>query len=82
MRSCDKMVGGILDMASLEPRPDIPPVWFAYVEVDDVDARVAKIAAAGGKVLKPPFDIPDVGRIAILADPTGATLGWMQPLKR
>jgi hypothetical protein len=77
----DQMVGGILDMTRLDPAPDIPPQWLSYVEVENVDALVAKVADAGGKVLKPPFDIPDVGRIAIIADATGAMLGWMTPKK-
>ena len=71
-------VGGIMDMAGVSP-PEVPPHWFAYVAVDDVDARVAKIADAGGEVLREPFDVPGVGRIAIVQDPTGAMLGWMTP---
>lgn len=77
----DKMVGGVMNMEGVVP-PGVPPHWFSYVEVDDVDARVAKIEAAGGMVMRAPFDIPEVGRIAILADPTGAAMGWMTPLKR
>ena len=59
--------------------PGTPPHWFAYIEVDDVDARVKRIAANGGKLHREPFDIPDVGRIAIVADATGAMIGWMTP---
>jgi len=70
------MVGGIFPLASPE-FDGIPSHWFAYVEVDDVDARCGKIAAAGGKIIRPPFDIPTVGRIAIVEDPTGAVVGWM-----
>lgn len=74
----DQPVGGILDMN----RPDlegIPPQWFAYLAVDDVDARVAKATAAGAELLRPIFDVPGVGRIAIVKDPTGAALGWITP---
>ena len=59
--------------------PGVPPHWFSYLEVDDVDTRIAGVEANGGKVIRQPFDIPDVGRIAILADPTGAPIGWMTP---
>ena len=55
----------------------LPPHWFSYIEVDDVNARVAKAETAGAKILRPPFEVPDVGRIAILEDPTGAAVGWM-----
>ena len=72
----DKMVGGMMTM------PGVPPYWLPYIEVDDVDGRTAKAASNGGKVIRHPFDIPDVGRIALLADATGATLGLMTPVKR
>lgn len=74
----DQAVGGIMDMN----RPDfegIPPHWFAYLAVDDVDARVERAKAAGAELLRPIFDVPGVGRIAILKDPTGAVLGWITP---
>ncbi|MBL8590071.1 MAG: VOC family protein [Methylobacteriaceae bacterium] len=71
----DKAVGGIMDVTTMQP--GAPPMWFAYLDVDDVDARVARVAAAGGKVIRPPFDIPGIGRIAIIEDATGAALGIM-----
>ncbi len=48
----DKPVGGIFDMNKPEFE-GLPPHWFAYVAVDDVDARVAKATAAGAKLLRP-----------------------------
>lgn len=75
-----KPVAGLMDMTGVTP-PGVPPHWFAYVEVDDVDARVGRLAAAGGRLYREPFDIPEVGRIAIVGDPTGAALGWMTPAK-
>ena len=42
-----------------------------------MDAAVAKVAGAGGKVLQEPFDVEGVGRIAIVADPDGAVVGLM-----
>lgn len=50
------------------------PGWIGYVAVDDVDARAAQVARAGGSVHRPPDDIPSVGRFAVVADPQGATL--------
>lgn len=73
-----KPVAGLMNMTGMVP-PGTPPHWFAYIEVDDVDARVKRIAASGGKLHREPFDIPDVGRIAIVADATGAMIGWMTP---
>ena len=45
----------------------------------DIDARIAKAVKAGAQVMKPAFDIPGVGRIAILLEPGGAAIGWMTP---
>lgn len=52
----------------------IPPHWATYVAHDDVDAAVAKARAQGAEVLGGPFDIPDVGRMAVLRDPQGAVI--------
>jgi predicted enzyme related to lactoylglutathione lyase len=57
-----------------------PEQWFSYIAVDNVDARVKKAEQAGAKVIRPPFDVPDVGRIAILQEPGGAMIGWMTPV--
>jgi predicted enzyme related to lactoylglutathione lyase len=52
-----------------------PSVWTTYLASDDVDATCEKVTANGGVVLAPPFDVLDVGRMAIVQDPTGATFG-------
>jgi predicted enzyme related to lactoylglutathione lyase len=57
----------------------IPPFWSSYVKHDDVDAVAAKAAEAGGNVMFPPFDVMDAGRMTMIQDPTGATLGVWQP---
>ena len=50
----------------------VPPHWLGYVRVEDVDAMLARLVAAGGAVHKPAEDIPGVGRFAVVADPHGA----------
>jgi predicted enzyme related to lactoylglutathione lyase len=40
--------------------------------VEDADATAERAAELGGKVVVPPFDAPWV-RMAVLADPQGAT---------
>ncbi len=72
-----KPVGGIMNSAEVEDGDDMPSHWMSYIHVADVDAAVAKVAKAGGEVLKPCFDVPGVGRIAIVEDPTGAVIGIM-----
>ena len=76
----DKPVGGLFTIGG--PQFDgVPEQWMAYLAVDDVDARVAKATAAGAKLMRPIFDVPGVGRIAILREPGGAGVGWMTPPK-
>ena len=57
-----------------------PPHWMGYVAVDDVDATAAKAVALGGK-LHVAMDIPNTGRIAVLADPQGAHFALYKSLK-
>jgi predicted enzyme related to lactoylglutathione lyase len=69
-------------VAGLGPQPPedagIPPVWTTYLATEDADATAAKITAAGGTVLAPPFDVLDVGRMAVAQDPTGGIFGIWQ----
>lgn len=51
---------------------DLPPHWMPYLGVTDCDATAAKATALGGAVSVEPFDIPDVGRMAVIRDPQGA----------
>ena len=74
----DAVVGGIFTMSG-SAFDGIPEHWFSYIAVDDIDARVAKLKSAGGKVVREPFDVDGVGRIAIVQDSNGAHMGWMTP---
>lgn len=57
---------------------DVPPCWNTYVTVADVDAAVATAASAGGQVMAEPFDVFNAGRMAVIADPSGAALSLWQ----
>ena len=74
-----KPVGGIFptNRPGLE---SLPEAWMSYLAVDDVDARVKKATKAGATLMRPLFDIPGIGRIAILRQPGGAGVGWMTPV--
>jgi predicted enzyme related to lactoylglutathione lyase len=50
----------------------IPPHWDLYMAVESADDTAAKVTEAGGKVIAPPIDVMDFGRMAVLQDPTGA----------
>jgi predicted enzyme related to lactoylglutathione lyase len=54
------------------------PHWFSYLNVDDLDAAVEQVPALGGEVLVPPFDVMELGRMSVVADPTGASHGLWQ----
>lgn len=63
--------GGVMTLSADMIASGARPVWLGYFGVDDVDAAVAAIVAEGGQVHLPAFDIPDVGRVAMVADPQG-----------
>lgn len=66
-----------LDVAAVGALPPGSPqaAWNTYVAVEDVDAAAAAAQAAGGSVLVDPADVGgDAGRMAVLADPSGAEL--------
>jgi predicted enzyme related to lactoylglutathione lyase len=65
-------------------RPDqlaqgVPPHWMLYVSVEDAAAVAQRVSEAGGQVLAPAFDVAEMGRMAVLQDPTGATFSVWQP---
>lgn len=64
-------VAGIMAMPPEVPDP-VPPHWDVYFAVDDVDGVAARARELGGSVPLPPMTIP-VGRLALVADPAGAT---------
>jgi predicted enzyme related to lactoylglutathione lyase len=72
-------IGGLFP---LDPKTcaNVPEGWLPYIAVDDVDARVKKATAKGAKLMRPIFDVPGVGRIAILTEPGGAGIGWITPV--
>jgi predicted enzyme related to lactoylglutathione lyase len=59
-------------MVAMDPARGIPPHWLSYLTVDDVDELVQRAPELGAEVLYPPTDMPEVGRFAVIADPTGA----------
>lgn len=78
IRQGEAQVGGIFPLHGPE-FDGVPEHWLCYIAVDDVDARCERAVAAGGTLLRAPFDVPEVGRIAIVRDSQGAVTGWMTP---
>lgn len=78
-RGDGKFAGGVLPLTAEMRGHGARPCWLGYIAVDDVDATAAAVKADGGAVLFPAIDIPNVGRIAMLADPQGAPFYIMRP---
>jgi len=73
------MVGGLMAIPEEVRAQGTPPCWSGYIGTDDVDAEAKRITAAGGSVKRPPTDIPNVGRFAVVADPGGAVFLIFKP---
>ena len=68
-------IGGMMKA----PDAGMPPAWFGYINVADVDAEVTAFEAAGGKTMWPANEAAGVGRMAMVADPQGAAIYVMTP---
>ena len=69
-------------VAGMMQRPDdmpMPPFWAMYIGVPDFEDAVAHIKRLGGRELSPVIDIPEVGRLQMVADPQGAAFYIMKP---
>lgn len=65
-------------------RPDqrsqgVPPHWMLYIAVDSADEIARRAGELGGKMHAPAFDVAEYGRMAVLADPSGAVFSVWQP---
>lgn len=72
--------GGVLPITAEMQTHGARPGWLGYLNVSDVDEKAASIETAGGKKYMGPHDIPNVGRIAMMADPQGAPFYVMKPI--
>jgi predicted enzyme related to lactoylglutathione lyase len=78
--------GPVYSMALRDGKPvaalfasEQPPHWNCYVTVASADESAARAAGEGGTVVAPAFDVMDVGRMAVVADPAGAALCLWEP---
>ena len=78
--------GGVYSMALLDGKAvaalsvaDQPPHWNCYVTVESADAATARARELGAGVVAEPFDVMDVGRMSVIADPAGAALCLWEP---
>jgi predicted enzyme related to lactoylglutathione lyase len=64
--------GEVAGISSLPEGAPAKATWDTYIWVDSADEAAARARAAGGTVLREPFDVMDAGRTAVLADTEGA----------
>jgi len=79
LRAGDTQVGGLMALPEEASAAGMKPCWVGYVGVDDVDSAAAKVTRLGGKILRAPTDIPNVGRFAVVSDPLGAAFNLFKP---
>jgi predicted enzyme related to lactoylglutathione lyase len=71
IKNGEQFIGGI--PPAEHQQPGVPPHWLAYFWVDDVDNSAAKAKKLGANIYAGPMTIENVGRMAIIADPQGAS---------
>ncbi len=73
------MTGGLLELTAAMTEHGARSCWVGYIGVDDVDASLKSIELAGGRILMPAHDVPNAGRMAMVADCCGAVFYIMTP---
>jgi len=73
-------VGGLMNIPPDAKAMGAPPAWTGYIYAAGVDAATESAKAAGGNILRAPYDIPEVGRFSVVADPQGAVFMLFQPV--
>ena len=68
-------------IGQLPPSESGPSAWHVFFGVVNADDAVARILAAGGRVISPAMNIGEFGRHAMCQDPTGALFGLWQPMR-
>ena len=73
-----KDVGALYQMPEEMKSMGIPPNWLSYASVTSADETAAKAKGLGAALMKEPFDVMTVGRMAVVQDPTGAVFALWQ----
>jgi predicted enzyme related to lactoylglutathione lyase len=73
-----ELVAGVSPQDADTISQGVPPFWSTYIAVDDVDAATERVHGAGGQIVMPPSDVMEAGRMSIVTDPSGATVGLWQ----
>jgi uncharacterized protein YndB with AHSA1/START domain/predicted enzyme related to lactoylglutathione lyase len=72
LKAGNQNAAGLLQMP--KEAGQAPTTWMGYITVSDLAAAVAQAKSLGAKICKDITNLP-MGRLAIITDPQGATLG-------
>ncbi|MFG3258715.1 VOC family protein [Streptomyces sp. NPDC048172] len=72
------LIGGVSDLANPVYPPGAAPHFAHYLAVDEVDGHIEAATSKGARLVVPPFDAGDQGRMAMLVDPLGAAFSLWQ----
>lgn len=72
-----RRIGGLVDGRGINNAANVSR-WIPVLSVADLDAAMAALRAGGGNVFQAPLDIPQRGRVAVVADPRGAVLTLLE----
>src|SRR5262245_38625232 len=78
LRRGGALVAAIFPLSEESRAAAAPSSWTSYVTVVDTDTTAARAVELGGTVARGAFDIMDVGRVALIEDPLGATVALWQ----
>jgi predicted enzyme related to lactoylglutathione lyase len=73
----EDMVAGLMAMDDTWPA-DVPASWAVYLSVADAAETTNRAKDLGAQVIVAPMEIPTVGTMAVLQDPTGAVFSILQ----
>ena len=62
--------------------PGAPPAWLAYVGVEDIDEATDKAKSLGAQIVRDVTEVPQMGWMTILIDPTGAAIALWEAMPR
>jgi len=77
IRHNGRLIGGMINTLALNGRDDISQ-WVVLISVEDIEARMKTVIESGGKVMTPPTDLQDRGRLAVIRDAEGALVGLLE----
>jgi uncharacterized protein len=79
MNVAGKPVAAISLQNEMQRQFDAPPAWNSYVTVESADDAAERAKHLGANVIAPPFDVMDVGRMAVIQDPQGGFFMVWEP---